>query len=119
MTRGVVERLQDILAACQRAKIAELWLDDAEASDEVHRAEVALDAISYNLIIIGEAVKALPDEVTSQMPEVPWSEIAGMRDVLAHHYYRVEAKVVRATLDAPLDELMNACRECLRGDSCD
>ena len=41
-------------------------------------------------------------------PSVPWREIARLRDLLAHHYYRVDAGVIRRTVEAPLDELIDA-----------
>ena len=48
---------------------------------------------------IGEAVKQLPQELTSKYPNIPWSEIAKMRDVLTHHYFGLDDKVLWDTLD--------------------
>jgi uncharacterized protein with HEPN domain len=44
------------------------------------------DAIPIRLLEIGEAVKALPTELTASEPAIPWSQIARMRDHLAHRY---------------------------------
>lgn len=46
------------------------------------------------LEIIGEAVKNLPFEVKNKNPEIPWKQIAGMRDVLIHEYAGVSSKRV-------------------------
>jgi uncharacterized protein with HEPN domain len=48
---------------------------------------------------IGEAVKQLPKDVTSEYKNIPWNEIAKMRDVLTHHYFGVDDKVLWDTLD--------------------
>ncbi|HXV82941.1 MAG TPA: HepT-like ribonuclease domain-containing protein, partial [Candidatus Binatia bacterium] len=42
------------------------------------------DAIIRKLEIIGEAVKRLSDETRARRPEIPWKQIAGMRDRLTH-----------------------------------
>ncbi|MGE4295459.1 MAG: DUF86 domain-containing protein [Campylobacterales bacterium] len=47
---------------------------------------------------IGEAVKKLPKEITQNYPEIPWVEIAKMRDVLTHHYFGLDDKVLWDTL---------------------
>ena len=43
-----------------------------------------LSAILYQITIIGEATKRLSQEVRQQHPEIPWREMAGMRDVIVH-----------------------------------
>ncbi len=48
------------------------------------------DAIIRRLEIIGEAVKNLPAPFRAKYPEVPWKEMAGMRDILVHEYFDVD-----------------------------
>jgi uncharacterized protein with HEPN domain len=57
-------------------------------------SKMVQDAVLRNLDVIGEAVKALADETRNLAPEVPWRRIAGMRDVLIHHYFGVDLQVV-------------------------
>lgn len=67
----------------------------------------------YRLVVIGEAVKALPSDLLARQPQVPWREIARLRDLLAHHYYRVDALVIRRTVETPLIELRDAAARLL------
>lgn len=52
------------------------------------------DAVIRNLEVIGEAVKALSEELRSAHTDVPWEQIAGMRDVLIHNYFGVKLETV-------------------------
>jgi uncharacterized protein with HEPN domain len=54
------------------------------------------DAVIRVFEIIGEAVKSLPQEWIENEPDIPWRQIAGFRDVLAHPYFAVNSSVVWA-----------------------
>ena len=47
-----------------------------------------------HLQIIGEAAQALPEEIRALAPEIPWREIVGMRNVLVHGYFEIDADIV-------------------------
>ncbi len=113
MTRTSSERLADILDAAERVSRATEALERAEADNKADEAQLAFDALLYRLVVIGEAVKSLPEDLLARQAQVPWREIARLRDLLAHHYYRVEAHVIRRTVETPLSELKAAVTQLL------
>ena len=66
------------------------------------------DAVRLRLIEIGEAVKRISPELLDAEPEIPWVDIAGMRDQLAHHYFDTSHAIVQATIDSDLPPLSEA-----------
>ena len=65
---------------------------------------VIQDAIIRELQILGEAAGRVSRELTSSRPEIPWSEITGLRHKLVHDYFVVDLRIVwlTATEDVPL-----------------
>lgn len=74
------------------------------------------DAIIRRLEIIGEAVKNLPTSFKSKYPDVPWKQIAGMRDILIHEYFDVDLiltwKVVKKELKIIKRKISNILSSC-------
>jgi len=96
------QRLDDILAAI--AAIRE-HLARGDLSDGL-----VFDAVRVRLIEIGEAVKALPSGLLASQPDMPWVQVAGMRDRLAHRYFDTSHAILSATVDRDLPELEQAAR---------
>jgi uncharacterized protein with HEPN domain len=63
------------------------------------------DGVIRNLELIGEATKNLSADLRAANPEIPWRQIAGMRDVLIHDYLKVNLARVWNTVDTDLPEL--------------
>lgn len=63
------------------------------------------DAVVRNIEIIGEAVKNLSDDFRNRYPDVPWKNIAGMRDKLIHHYFGVNIDIIWDIVEIELPKL--------------
>ncbi len=63
------------------------------------------DGVIRNLEVLGEATKNLSDDLRSANPEIPWRQIAGMRDVLINDYLRVNLRRVWQTVVCDLPPL--------------
>ncbi len=68
------------------------------------------DGVRLRLIEIGEAVKRISADVLATEPDVPWADVAGMRDWLAHHYFDTTRALVQATVADDLPALEAAVR---------
>lgn len=100
MSRRDRERLADIEAAL--AAIDE-HLERGSLDDGL-----VFDAVRVRLIEVGEAVKGISPGLLDREPDLPWAEIAGMRDHLAHRYFDTSHAILRATVDHDLPQLREA-----------
>ena len=94
--------LIDIVKAAQRV------LQFAEGLDKAALAknEEKQSAILYQIIVMGEATKRLSPEFRTQYPQIPWREIAGMRDILAHQYDRINFNTLWDVINTEVPELL-------------
>jgi uncharacterized protein with HEPN domain len=79
---------------------------------------VIQDAVIRNLEVIGEAVKVLGPEIRMRRAEIPWSDIAAMRDRLIHGYFAVDLDLVwdvvaerLGSLEAAVETLLESTSE--------
>jgi uncharacterized protein with HEPN domain len=87
--RDPKERLRDILEA---VAAIERHLERGRAAFE--QDELLQGWFVRNLQIIGEAARALPDDVRALAPDIEWPKIIGMRNVLVHGYFDIDTDLV-------------------------
>jgi uncharacterized protein with HEPN domain len=78
------------------------------------RDELILDAVVRNLEVIGEAVKRIPEELRQKDSSIEWRKIAGLRDILAHEYFGIDAAILWDIVSNKLPPLESAVRELLK-----
>jgi uncharacterized protein with HEPN domain len=100
MSRFARQRLLDVQAALDAI---DSHVERGDLSDGL-----VFDAVRVRLIEIGEAVKALPPHLLDTEPDLPWSEIARMRDQLAHRYFDTTHALIASTVAHDLPHLRGA-----------
>ena len=94
------QRLEDILEAIER--IEKYASGGRESFD---RDELVQTWVLHHLQIIGEAVRGLSDEIRSAHPEIPWAQIAAMRNILVHDYFGIDLEEVWTAVVRDLPQL--------------
>lgn len=75
-------------------------------NDPAIEPELVLDAVLHNIEVIGEAAGRLSEGIKERTSEIPWKKIKGMRNIVAHEYFSVDADVVWRTVDEHLNPLL-------------
>ncbi len=109
-SRLVLEILGQVLAAANRILLrfepvgsASFFLDSEEGLEK-------LDAICMQLIALGESLKNLDKiagpEFLGRYPQVDWKSAKGMRDIISHHYFDLDAEAVFNVCQSDLPEMI-------------
>lgn len=101
--------LQGILSA---AASIESFIGDM-AEDDFRADDKTVSAVIRKLEVIGEAAKGVPPEWTSNCPQVPWRDMAAMRDRLIHAYFGVDHRLVWRTIKERLPQILPHVAELL------
>lgn len=102
--RNPVDFLMDILDSIEKIENFVEGFDLEEFSKDPKTIYAVIRALE----IIGEATKKLPNSLKGEHPEVPWRDMTGLRDKVAHDYFGVDLEVVWDTAidDAPSLKLL-------------
>lgn len=97
-----LKRLDDVLAAT------------SAIASHLERGTLAdgliFDAVRVRLIEIGEAVKDIDPDLLASEPDIPWKDVARMRDHLTHRYFDTDHAIVGATVEHDLPPLVEAAQ---------
>lgn len=70
--------------------------------NDFSKNSLIIDAVVRNLSIIGEAVNNIPIDIRIKYPEIPWTEIIGMRNKIIHEYFGVDEMILWQTINKDL-----------------
>jgi uncharacterized protein with HEPN domain len=109
MPREYEDYLRDLLDAIEKTQqfIQDLEFEDFKQDDKTKFA------IIRALEIIGEATKHISEDFRKKYPEVPWKDMAGMRDVLIHDYFGIDEETVWITVKEKIPQLKPSIEEIL------
>lgn len=112
MSRSIRLYLADILASCGKVKryTQGMNFEDLQADERTY------DAVIRNLQIIGEAVKNIPQEIRAKYPEIEWRKIAGLRDILAHAYFSLEAETIWDIVENKITPLLEVVQRIIEAE---
>ncbi len=101
MAREYSDYIDDILSAMDKVAsfIKGSSFEDFKSDDKT------IFAVVRAIEIIGEATKHIPDDARQKYSEIPWKEMAGMRDVLIHDYISVDVETVWLTANDKIPQL--------------
>jgi uncharacterized protein with HEPN domain len=102
----------DLLEAIRKIRAYTLGVDETAFLSN----EMILDACYHNFLVIGEAVKQFPENLRNQHGHIPWKSIAGLRDLVAHEYFRVDNRILWDVIQnhlAPLETAANSLYQTL------
>jgi len=108
--RMILSTLEDIqtsieliIQRCEGIKASDDFLD---AEDGL----VKLDSISMRLIAIGEGFKNIDklsdNKLLTNYPNIPWKQVKGIRDILSHHYFDLDAETIFEICQNDISELL-------------
>ena len=99
MTRSALDRIRDIHNAVEAIRTFE-----RSGRDEA----MVFDAVRMRLLEMGEAVNGIPASLRESEAAIPWQQIIGMRNWMAHRYFDTVHAYVWTTVDSDLDPLVAA-----------
>jgi uncharacterized protein with HEPN domain len=95
-------RITDILDSIKKIQN---YVDQMEF-DDFEKDEKTIDAVIRNFIVIGEAARNIPDEISAKYPNIPWRVMGDMRNFAVHEYWGVELSTIWKTIRDDLPPLV-------------
>jgi len=111
----VVDILNQIIDAVQSIQNKCKWAKNEDDFCDTEQGQEKLDSICMKLIATGESLKNI-DKITNkelllQYPNIQWSKIKGIRDILSHHYFDLDANVIYEICTEHINELLDTLRQ--------
>ena len=78
------------------------------SQEQFEQSRLNYDATLWNVQLLGEAAKNIPEEIRNQMPEVPWRELIGLRNRLVHGYFGINNQILWHVVSVEVPKLLQS-----------
>jgi uncharacterized protein with HEPN domain len=102
--RDALQRLEDARTYAQAAINNAIGL----SPEVLAHARQPLHAALYDLVVIGEALGKVPEEVRRLAPEIPWAAIVAVRNHVVHSYWQIDLTIIADVIENRMDPLIAA-----------
>jgi uncharacterized protein with HEPN domain len=109
MPRDYKVFLDDILEAARKV----LEYTEGLSNAQFFADRKTVEAVVWNLQIIGEAAKNAPEEIRSRYPDLPWRDMSGLQDIIVHQYFGIKIDVIWKIIQNDLPGLEERIRSIL------
>lgn len=110
MNRNILLYIQDIVENIKKAE----EFTKGMSYEEFIKDEKTGYAVIRCIEIMGEAAKQVPEAIRQKHPQIPWRDIAGMRDKVVHFYFGVNLEKVWLVMEKDIPELKPLIKNVLK-----
>jgi len=93
--------LEDMIAAIRKVERYTTGMDQ----ELFRQDEKTIDAVVRNLEVLGEAARQMPDEFVANHPDIPWRQVAGLRNRIVHDYFGLDLEIIWQVVQHDLPQL--------------
>jgi len=105
--RDLRDYINDLIEACEDI----LTFTKEMSYSDFAGDKKTVNAVVRSLEVIGEATKNLPTSFRSDYPNIPWKQMAGMRDKLIHEYFGIDKQMVWQVIKRHIPDILPLIKE--------
>lgn len=105
--RELRDYINDLIEACEDILSFTKGMSYSEFTDD----RKTVNAVIRSLEVIGEATKKLPTSFKNNFPNIPWKQMAGMRNKLIHEYFGIDKQMVWQAIEKHIPYILPLIKE--------
>lgn len=115
---SIQQALYTVDSICEVIDQIVAWNGDISSVDDYYNSQTGMQLLTANCTLItaiGEGVnrinRILPDFLTSNFPHIPWRQIIGMRNHIAHGYFELDGDMVFEAIKSDIPPLLEEMKK--------
>jgi uncharacterized protein with HEPN domain len=105
--REIQDYINDLIEACEDILSFTKGLSYSDFVGDKR----TVNAVIRSLEVIGEATKNLPISFRNKYPNIPWKQMAGMRDKLIHEYFGIDKQMIWQAIEKHIPYILPLLKE--------